>query len=93
MSIASLLQQSKDEHLAYREALPRRVAAGGGGTVAVPGDAELAGIHLAAACRFRAEAHVLDPQRLDPAWTDEAATHDHGAMLDFYVAQLAQGTL
>jgi hypothetical protein len=90
VSIASLLQQSKDEHLAYREALPRRIASGGGQTIAVPGDAELAGVHLAAACRFRAEAHVLDPQQTDPAWADEAATHDHGALLDFYVGQLTR---
>lgn len=88
MNIAILLQQSKDEHLAYREALPRRVATCGGSTIPMAGDAELAGIHLVAACRFRAEAHVLDPQQLDPAWLDEAASHDHVALLDFYVAQL-----
>jgi alkylhydroperoxidase family enzyme len=88
VSIASLLQQSKDAHLAYREALPRRVASGGGSTMVMDGDAERAGIHLVAACRFRAEAHVLDPKQADPAWADQAAFHDHGALLDFYVAQL-----
>lgn len=90
MSIASLLQQSKDEHVAYREALPRRIASGGGQTIVIFGDAERAGSHLVAACRFRAEAHVLDPHQTDPAWTDEAATHDHTALLDFYVAQLTR---
>lgn len=87
MSVASLLQQSQAEHLAYREALPRRVP-NGSSTVPVPGDAELAGVHLAAACRFRAEAHALDPQQTDPAWADEAGTHPHDALLDFYVGQL-----
>jgi hypothetical protein len=87
VSIASLLQQSKDEHLAYRDALPRRVTHGTS-TIVMDGDAERAGAHLVAACRFRAEAHVLDPQQADPAWADQAAFHDHSALLDFYVAQL-----
>lgn len=90
MTIASLLQQSKDEHLAYREALPRRIASGGGQTIVTFGDAERVGLHLVAACRFRAEAHVLDPNQADPAWQDEALTHDHSALLDFYVAQLTR---
>ena len=88
MSVASLLQQSRDVHQAYREALPRRIDG-----VVFPGDAEAAGVALATACRLRAEAHVLDPAKVDPAWGDEAVSHDHSALLDFYVKQLTMEPL
>lgn len=90
-AISDLLTQARDAHAAYREALPRRLA-NGSSTVAVAGDVEVAGNHLADACRFRAEAHVLDPDRVDPAWADEQATYPHLELLDFYVAQLTQAS-
>ena len=88
MSVAALLQQSRDVHQAYREALPRRIEG-----VVIPGDAEAAGIALATACRLRAEAHVLDPAKGDPAWGDEVVSHDHHALIDFYVTQLTMEPL
>lgn len=86
-TVAALLQASRDAHQRYREAVPRRVAHGES-TLAVPGDSVLAGAALVQACRWRAEAHVTDPQQTDPAWRDEPITHDHDALLDFYVQQL-----
>lgn len=88
MTPADALQRSRDAHDRYREALPRRVSNGNGGTVVIQGDAIVAGDELVTACKWRAEAHQLDPGQSDPAWTDEAATHDHSALLDFYVKQL-----
>lgn len=90
MTVSEALNFSHEAHERYREALPRRVANGSGGTVAIPGDAEVAGAALAEACRYRAEAHVLDAAKIEPAWTDEAASHDHLALLDFYVEQLTR---
>ena len=90
MTVAEALQLSRDAHLRYREALPRRISNGSGGTIAVDGNAEAAGIALNEACRFRAEAHGLDEKRSDPGWADEATTHDHSALLDFYVDQLTR---
>lgn len=84
--IADLLAASRDAHQRYRENLPRRVPNGSGSTVAVPGDADAAGTALSKACRFRSEAHVLDPQQTDPAWADDPA--EHLELLDFYVGQL-----
>lgn len=90
MTVADALQQSRDAHDRYRQALPHRVSDGAGGTIVVQGDAVIAGEALSEAAKWRAEAHVLDTAQGDPAWTDEAATHDHSALLDFYVAQLTR---
>lgn len=90
MTIPEALQRSREAHDRYREALPRRVANGSGGTVAVEGDAITAGQALAEACKWRAEAHVLDVKQADPAWADEAVSYDHMALLDFYVEQLTR---
>ena len=87
MTVADALQRSREAHLHYRESLPRRVR-NGSSTVVVAGDAEQAGLALSDACRWRAEAHVLDPQQTDLAWGDEVVSYDHPALLDFYVAQL-----
>jgi hypothetical protein len=88
MTVAELLQASRDAHQRYREAVPHRVTSGAS-TVIVAGDAEVAGQALHEACRLRTEAHVLDPQRIDPAWQDEPSTHDHDTLLDFYATQLS----
>lgn len=88
MTVAEFLQASREAHQRYRDAVPHRVTSGAS-TVIVAGDVELAGQALNEACRLRAEAHVLDPQRLDPAWQDEPPTHEHDALLDFYVRQLS----
>lgn len=90
MTIAELLQQSRDAHQRYRVNVPRRVSDGGASTVAVPGNALEAGAALLEACRLRAEAGALDPQRTDPAWADEPLTHDHDDLLTFYAEQLAR---
>lgn len=87
--IADLLLKAKDAHVLYREALPRRVASGDT-TVAVPGEAELAGACLVTACRFRSEAHVLDPDRRDPAWADFDPSMPHDLLLYYYVEQLTR---
>jgi hypothetical protein len=54
------------------------------GNVAVEGDA------LRRAARLRAEAQALDPNHEAPAWQDEAATHDHDALLKFYADLLSR---
>lgn len=87
MSIGELLQASCEAHLRYRENLPRRIA-NGASTVVLQGDTVAAGQALFDACRLRADAHVLDPKRLDPAWADQPDTFPHDALLDFYVGQL-----
>lgn len=89
MSVAELLDQSRAAHQRYRDNLPRRVPAGSQ-TVAVPGDAVVAGAALIDACRLRVEAHALDPHQTDPAWKDEPVTHDHDALLTFYGEQLSR---
>ena len=66
------------------------MADGAGGTIVVAGNADAVGVHLTAACRLRADAHVLDPQLTDPAWADDALSHPHEALLDFYVEQLTR---
>lgn len=86
--IAGLLDESRHAHQAYRDNVPRRVAAGPEKTAAVKGNAAAADRALFAACRARVEAHALDPALEAPAWQDEAVTHDHDALLDFYVQQL-----
>lgn len=88
MTVAELLEGSRQAHQRYREAVPHRIKAGES-TVVVNGDVELAGQFLVEACRLRAEAHVLDPQRLDPAWKDEPLTYEHDALLTFYSTQLS----
>lgn len=89
MSIAALLQQSREAHLRYRENIPRRVSQGDA-TVVVDGDQAVAGAALVDAIRWRAEAHVLDPQRADPAWLDESFRYGHDGLLGFYVEQLTR---
>lgn len=88
--VAHLLEQARAAHQRYRDSLPRRITAPGGKTVAVPGDAMAANDALNQACRFRSEAHVLDPARADHAWQDEPSSDLHNALLDFYVHQLTR---
>lgn len=55
------------------------------------GDSAAAGEALVEACQLRAEAYVRDPDRRDPAWRDDGQTHDHDALLNFYLEQLTRG--
>lgn len=89
-AIATLLDDSRQAHQVYRENLHRRIQIPGNKTMPIPGDLMAAGAALWRACRARAEAHVLDPQRESPAWQDEPQTHDHSALLDFYVQQMTR---
>lgn len=88
MSVAELLQASRDAHQRYRENVSRRVPHGQS-TIGIPGDATAAGLALVEACRFRTEAHALDPQHVAAAWRDEPLTHDHDALQDFYAHVLS----
>lgn len=90
MSIAELLDGSRAAHLRYRDNVTRRIGDGTGSTVVVEGNAEAASMALIEACRLRAEAHVLDPQRMDPAWLDQPIRYNHDEVLDFYVEQLSR---
>lgn len=86
-TIRELLDQSRTAHQEYRANVTRRIAQAQS-TVIVRGDAERAGAALWRACRLRVEAHALDPQQTDPAWQDEANSHPHDELLDFYSDQL-----
>lgn len=88
-TIAYLLDQSRHWHQVYRDNVPRRVPFGQT-TIVDAGDAQTAGEALVKACRARAEAHVLDPHFSNPAWQGEPVTHDHDALLAFYVEQLTR---
>lgn len=90
MTIAELLQLSREAHLRYRESISRRVPDGAGGTIRVEGDPVVAGAALTEACRLRVEAHALDPDHVDPAWREEPVTHDHDTLLTFYGDQLSR---
>ena len=89
MTLSDQLRIAREWHTRYRELLPRRVA-DGQSTIAVQGDAVAAAEALVEACRLRAEAHLSDRKRIDPAWDDETVHVDHAAVLDFYVDQLTQ---
>lgn len=81
MTVAETLQASREYHQAYRAALPSRTS---------PGDPT--GVHNAlwSARQYRQAAQDLDPTHTDPAWQAEAATHDHAALLAFYLEQLSR---
>lgn len=84
-AIADLLMKARLAHQRYREHVTRK-----DGAVKVLGDEALAGAALFDACRLRTEARYLDPQRLDPAWASEPATHDDDQLLTFYAEQLSR---
>lgn len=91
MSIAALLEDSRLAHQVYRDNVARRIPIHGTQkTEAVAGNVHVAGNALWRALRARTEAHALDPQQVDPAWCEELVTHDHDALLDFYVQQLTR---
>lgn len=87
-TVAQLLTASRLAHQRYRENLTRMV--GPMPLTKVPGNEALAGAALFQACRLRAEARAIDPQRTDPAWQDEPETHDDDALLTFYGEQLSR---
>lgn len=90
-TVTDLLAQSRQAHQEYRDNVPRMHSAAPGAVKAaqVDGDAITAGDALWLACRLRVEAHALDPTLSDPAWQDEAVSHDHDALLEFYAKQLS----
>lgn len=89
MSIADLLQQSRDAHQRYRDAVPRRVP-DGNTTVAVAGDPTAANLELTEANRLRLLAQAEDPQHRDPAWAAQPLTFPHDALLHYYAEQLSR---
>lgn len=86
-SIAEILAASRQAHLEYREAVPRRVA-GHPQTVVAEGDAAKARAALERARDLRQQAHDLDPAHVDHAWHAEASTHPHDELMAFYADQL-----
>jgi hypothetical protein len=81
MTVSDLLQQSREAHQRYRDALPNR------GSVGDPG---IARASLMQALDYREQADVADPTHTEPAWAAEASTHDHVALLLFYRQQLSR---
>lgn len=86
MSVAQLLADARTAHDRYRGQKPR-MERQGGHVVQVAGNPQLAGDALHEALRLRTAAHVLDPQRRDPAWATEPL---HDALIDFAVEQLTR---
>lgn len=87
-TVAQLLAASRHAHQRYRDNLTRMV--GPLPLTKVLGDDALAGAALFEACRLRAEARAIDPQRTDSAWANEPETHDDDTLLNFYVEQLSR---
>lgn len=84
VTVADLLQQSRQAHLAYRGAMPRFVNG-----VRVEGDPAAATAALATAARLRAQAELADQTHIDPAWIDDAAwSFSHPALLLFYAVKV-----
>lgn len=81
MTVSDLLQQSRDAHQRYREALPTR---------GYMGDPVSARASLVQALDYREQAVSADPELTEPAWAAEASTHDHTALLAFYREQLSR---
>jgi hypothetical protein len=86
-SVSALLNLSKAAHTTYRQMLT------------IQRNAEAAHDALASAARYRAEAQEADPQHHDPAWSDDASTHEfasishgeiHDDLLDFYLRELSK---
>lgn len=76
MTVAEVLAAARAAHTLYREAV-------------IAKDAIAAGVALVQAQQHRLQAQSIDPERADPAWAAEAATHPHDALLAFYAEQLA----
>jgi hypothetical protein len=90
MTIAELLQSSREAHAVYRAATPHmrpdRVA---GKLVTVTGDATAAHNALVTAYGARLSAEQADPGHADAAWAnDRLAGFPHYALLQFYETQL-----
>ncbi len=86
MTIAELLQKSREAHLRYRTSSGHIDNVGGVKTVPDP---EAAREAIVDALEFRNEAETADPQHEDPAWaTDTAANRGvtSAKMLTFYRA-------
>lgn len=77
LDVASLLLRSRGQHTAYRYAVH----------LGHPDEARIA---LKAAADLRAQAYQLDPQRIFPAWIDDAQTHPHDDLMVFYAKELAK---
>lgn len=88
-TVAELLAQSRQKHQEYRDNLPR-MGPGNPRAVKIEGNIIAAAAAMWRACRLRVEAHALDPEQKDPAWQDEAVTHDHDALLGFYGQQISR---
>lgn len=75
--VESLLKASRAAHLAYRYAISQQQTLE-------------AKAQLAKAARLRSEAAALDPEFLAPCWSEDARTHPHADLLDFYSRELAK---
>lgn len=76
-AVESLLKESRAAHLAYRYAMSQNQTLE-------------AKAQLAKAARLRSEAAALDPEFLAPCWSEDARTHPHVELLDFYAKELAK---
>lgn len=88
--VATLLQAARAAHTRYRTAAGR---IGKSGKVVDAPDLRSCGLAVREALKARADAHVLDPQSLDPAWQEDTQAmqgHTNDALMAFYVAYLAR---
>lgn len=79
-TVAALLSQSRAHHELYRRSLRHRVNG-----VTLDGDPVAAASEVATTARLRAQAEILDPAHVDPAWAEDlAAKFPHEALVLFY---------
>jgi hypothetical protein len=90
VTVADLLQTSRQAHSLYHQNLPRMAAVPGVGAQLQPGDAIESARWLKAAAAARAQAELLDPTHSDPSWANDAATHPNQELLVFYLQQLSK---
>lgn len=73
MTVATLLEQSRAAHLAYRKLAAKYPKPSG------------AVEHLRTALALREQAHSADPTHADPSWSEDTASHE--ALMAFYRQQ------
>ena len=89
-SVKELIELSQSAHMRYQQFQPRMVPNGAGGVVANVGDRDSGFAALKAAAAARAQAELIDPDHLDPAWAQSEATHPSKELLVFYLQQLSK---
>lgn len=72
MTVAELLQKSREAHLRYRQVSGKIDKMGA--VSSTPND-EAARLAIVDALEYRNQAHAADPMRSDPAWAADAAAN------------------